>query len=144
MVEYKYVLHGVLKIEDSKDLLILDGTDRDVSKVFESQTIILNGVKQKHNRLDFSIESKFKSKGYKTLYFCDNDVAVYTKNPHIIKNGVDVTVTVVEVKIDIEPVVDVIAKEIKKKAKTSFGNNLFEKKNKNENKRKDCGSNREF
>jgi len=125
MVEYKDVLRGVSKVEDSNSLLILDGTQKKVGDVFKSNTIIINNVNKRENRLDFSIQSKFKSKGYKTLHFCDNNVVVYTKNTYLIKNGVDVTIP--EVKEVVAPVVDETTKEYNRIPKPSFGGNFIKK-----------------
>lgn len=68
---------------DSYDLMLVCGELRFIVDPFKSDTIIMDGLRTKVNRLDFTLISKMKSLGYQTLTFNNDDIAVYTKNSEI-------------------------------------------------------------
>ena len=70
--------------EETYDLMYLDGRDRVLSDPFRFETIIVNGYRDKINRLPAVIVGQFKSKGYKEFDFDNANLMVFTKNQDLI------------------------------------------------------------
>jgi hypothetical protein len=68
---------------DAYDLMLVCGKERFITDPFISTTIVVDGLRNKANRLNFNLISKMKSLGYNTLTFNNDDIAVYTKDDKI-------------------------------------------------------------
>lgn len=73
----------VIGTHDNYDLMLLCGKDRKTEDPFKCETIVVDGYRDKSNRLPPSIVGQFKSKGYNEFDFDNANLMVFTKNEKV-------------------------------------------------------------
>jgi len=82
--DFKEIILPEDKLEGRCDLMLACGKERVNAHILFCDTIVVDGNRDRTNAIDFSVRCKFKSLGYTTLMFDNDNVAVYTKNDDLV------------------------------------------------------------